>query len=77
MGTFGYIYFKIAQNESISFSEFIVTIRDRQNTLIILFFGFATANWFFEILKWQTVISPVMKLSLTEATRQSLARGRV
>ena len=73
MGTFGYIYLKIAQNESISFSEFIVTIRDRQSTLILLFFGFATANWFFEILKWQTVISPVKKLSLTEAARQSLA----
>jgi hypothetical protein len=73
MVTFGYIYLKIAQNESISFSEFIVTIRNRQSTLILLFFGFAAANWFFEILKWQTVISPVRKLSLTEATRQSLA----
>ncbi len=73
MGTFGYIYLKITQNESISFSEFIVTIRNRQSTLILLFFGFAAANWFFEILKWQTVISPVRKLSLTEATRQSLA----
>ncbi len=73
MGTFGYIYLKIAQNESISFSEFIVTIRNRQSTLILLFFGFAAANWFFEILKWQTVISPVKKLSLATAARQSLA----
>jgi hypothetical protein len=73
MGTFGYIYLKIAQNEWISFSDFIVAIRNRQSTLILLFFGFAAANWFFEILKWQTVISPVEKLSLTEATRQSLA----
>ncbi len=73
MGTFGYIYLKIAQNESISFSEFILTIGKRQSTLVLLFFGFAAANWFFEILKWQTVISPVRKLSFTEATRQSLA----
>jgi lysylphosphatidylglycerol synthase-like protein len=73
MGTFGYIYLKIVQNESISFSEFIVAIRNRQSSLILLFFGLAAANWFFEILKWQTVISPVKKLSLTEATRQSLA----
>jgi hypothetical protein len=73
MGTFGYIYLKIAQNESISFSEFILTIGKRQSILVLLFFGFAAANWFFEILKWQTVISPVRKLSFTEATRQSLA----
>ena len=73
MGTFGYIYLKITQNESISFSEFLMTIRGRQNSLVLLFFGFAAANWFFEILKWRTVISPVRKLSLTEATRQSLA----
>ena len=71
--TFGYIYLKLTQQESISFSQFASTIQYKNGYYILLFLGLAATNWAFEILKWQTVIFPVKKLTFWEAARQSLA----
>jgi len=70
--TFGYIYQKITQNKWVSFSEFMETINQKNSLYIAFFLGLAAANWIFEILKWQTVVSAIKKISFAEATRQSL-----
>ncbi len=70
--TFGYIYLKITQQGSLSFSQFAATIQYKNGYFLLLFLGLAAINWGFEILKWQTVIFPVKKLTFLEATRQSL-----
>jgi hypothetical protein len=70
--TFGYICLKITQQESISFSQFAATIQYKNGSYLLLFLGLAAINWGLEILKWQTVIRPVKKLTFWEATRQSL-----
>ena len=74
--TFGYIYLKLTQNESIDLKEFskIVFVNDFNTILSILFFLFlAFANWFFEILKWKTLVSKLQGLSFLTAMKQSLA----
>ena len=71
--TFGYIYLKITQQETVSFSHFAATIEYENGYYILFFLGLAATNWAFEILKWKTVISPVKKLTFWEAARQSLA----
>lgn len=74
--TFGYIFFKLESNTTLSFKEFTATIFSKGNIAIysLLFFGFlATANWFFEILKWQTLVSTFEKINFKTALKQSLA----
>jgi len=73
--TFGYIYFKITQNETLDLKEFSSDVFSKNNNSIgsiLIFFLLAIANWFFEILKWKTVASVVQKLSFLTAMKQSL-----
>ena len=74
--TFGYIFYKINYNSSLRFSEFKDILLAKLNVSGYLFFFFfilAAANWFFEILKWQTLVSVIEKISFTTAIKQSLA----
>ncbi|WP_235833569.1 hypothetical protein [Algibacter lectus] len=72
---FYFIYQKLAYNSELSFSNFISFLSAKavfsiKNTLILLILsGF---NWFFEIIKWQTLISNLKKTSLNQATKQTL-----
>ena len=74
--TFGYIYLKITQNESIDLKEFSknVFLWDSKTLLSLLFFLLlASANWFFEILKWKTLVSEVQNISFLTSMKQSLS----
>ena len=73
--TFGYIYVKLTQNNSLVFSNFIANLSfNRKSTLLVfLFFILAAGNWFFEILKWKTLTSIVAPLSFRTALKQSLS----
>ncbi len=74
--TFGYIYFKLTQNESINLSYFAKKsfVYDSTTFLSFLFFlSLAIINWFFEILKWKTLVSDIQPLTFLTAMKQSLA----
>ncbi|MEZ4881492.1 MAG: lysylphosphatidylglycerol synthase domain-containing protein [Flavobacteriaceae bacterium] len=74
--TFGYIFFKLKNNDSLGFIEFTSGIFSKGSIAIysLLFFGFlATANWYFEILKWQSLVSTFEQISFKTALKQSLA----
>ncbi len=72
--TFGYIYLKLTQNESIDFKDYSSRIYNKNVLVSILgFLILATANWVFEILKWKTLLSKIQNISFLTATKQSLA----
>ncbi len=74
--TFGYIFYKISYNPTLSFAEFkriIFTKLDTSGFLFLVFLLLAAANWFFEILKWKTLVSFIEKISFSDAMKQSLA----
>ena len=73
--TFGYIYVKLTSDTSLAFNDFIGNISfDRKSILfLLLFIILAAGNWFFEILKWQTVTSVVAPISFKTALQQSLS----
>ena len=74
--TFGYIYFKLTQNESINLSHFAENSIDYNSKTILsltLFFSLAMINWVLEILKWKTLVSEIQALSFLTAMKQSLA----
>ena len=74
--TFGYIYLKITRNESLDLNDFVLHVYDNDTGIsfsILLFILLASVNWFFEILKWRTLVSEIQFLSLLTAMKQSLA----
>ena len=74
-GAFYFIYNKILHNEHLSFQEFILQLETavfNNSSSIIILLGFTIANWFFEIIKWKTLISTIKKISFLEALQQSL-----
>ncbi len=74
--TFGYIFYKLKSNTSLSFNGFTETIFSKGSISIyflLLFQFLASANWFFEILKWKTLVSVFEEISFKTALKQSLA----
>ena len=71
--TFGYIYVKITQNETIDFSVYLKNAF-KENTLfsILIFCLLAATNWFFEIVKWKKMISETQEISFSTSLKQSL-----
>lgn len=71
-----FIYNKLANNPNLDFKVFIDftsknSVFSTKNiiTLVIL----TIFNWFFEILKWQNLVSVIKNISFFEALKQSLA----
>ncbi len=74
--TFGYIFYKLKNNDALYFSEFMTIILSKgiiSGYYLLLFLILASANWFFEILKWQTLVSSTEKIDFKTALKQSLA----
>ncbi|MDO7170886.1 lysylphosphatidylglycerol synthase domain-containing protein [Mariniflexile sp. AS56] len=75
VAAFYFIYRKLAYNSSLEFSNFIDILNEHDvfsaKTILILIIltGF---NWFFEILKWQKLVSPINKITFQKASQQSL-----
>lgn len=70
---FAFIFRKIILQDSSSWGIMLGAIKAKSMGFIFLFLGFTTANWFFEIKKWQTITSVIKKISFSEAAKQSLA----
>lgn len=70
-----FIYDKLANNPELSFSHFIQFTSKNDvfsPATITLLLIFTLFNWFFEILKWQKLVSVVQNISFKDAIKQSL-----
>ncbi|MEM5563754.1 lysylphosphatidylglycerol synthase transmembrane domain-containing protein [Psychroserpens sp. AS72] len=75
VGAFYFIYNKLANNQDLDFHDFIQYLSHNgvfsiKNVSILLFL--TIFNWFFEILKWKTLISYIKTISFKNAFEQSL-----
>lgn len=75
LAAFYMIYVKLFQNSDLSFPEFLQNLMKFSSissiSVIILLF-LSISNWFFEIKKWQTLVSSITEISFIEAKAQSL-----
>ena len=74
-GAFYFIYNKTLHNEHVSFQEFILQLETavfNNSSSIFILLSFTLANWFFEIIKWKTLVSTIKTISFFEALQQSL-----
>ena len=75
VGAFYFIYQKLVNNTDLDFNEFIQFLSKNGafSTKNILFLLVLTLfNWFFEILKWQYLVSVLKSISLKKSLEQSL-----
>jgi len=76
VGASYFIYHKLAHNDNFVFNDFIAFL-DKNDLFLaknILFLVILSIfNWFFEILKWQNLVSFIKNISFFEALKQSLA----
>ncbi|MEZ4858403.1 MAG: lysylphosphatidylglycerol synthase domain-containing protein [Flavobacteriaceae bacterium] len=70
---FLFIYHKMATQKPLAWKGILDSFQLKNAGYFLLFMGFAIANWFFEIKKWQTMVSVLKKISFSEALTQSLA----
>ena len=71
---FYFIYRQLANNNKLNWSKLIALSKEKLtflNVFVILILSFL--NRFFEILKWQNLVSCFKKISVHEATKQVLA----
>lgn len=73
-GAFYFIYNQLANNDKLDWEKFIILFKKNQSIPGISFILLLSVlNRYFEILKWQNLVSHLHKISLTEATKQVLA----
>ena len=75
VGAFYFIYSKLAENENLQFSDFILFLK-KNNTFslknITILLILSLFNWFFEIIKWQYLVKTIKQISFRSALEQSL-----
>jgi len=74
--TLSYIYSKLSNNDTQHYQEVIIEVlqkNDHSIAFIILFLLLASANWFFEILKWKILVSKIKNISFSTSLKQSLS----
>lgn len=75
-GAYFFISQKIKNNDLIDNNEFLTVLSrrifDKPFALFIIFL-FTFFNWFLEIIKWQTLVSSIKKITFYEALDQSLS----
>ena len=72
-GAFYFIYNQLANNDKLDWEKFIILFQKNQSiTGISFILLLSVLNRFFEILKWQNLVSFLYKISLPEATKQVL-----
>ena len=75
IGAFYFIYNKITSNPELEFSKFLsFLMKNEVFTLkyVIFLLILSSFNWFFEILKWQTLVKCIKPIHFKEALKQSL-----
>ncbi|MFI0490581.1 hypothetical protein [Flavobacterium sp.] len=72
-GAFYFIYNQLANNDKLDWEKFIVLFKKNQSVAGISFILLLSVlNRFFEILKWQNLVSFLHKITLPESTKQVL-----
>ena len=72
-GAFYFIYSQLANNDKLDWDKFIILFQKKQSVAGISFILLLSIlNRFFEILKWQNLVSYIHKISLPDATKQVL-----
>ena len=71
-----FIWYKIARDEQMNFERFVQILQENEvfsllNIVILLIF--TIINWYFEILKWQTLSSQVRENSYPRAAKEALS----
>jgi len=70
---FYFIYSQLVNNDKLDWEKFIILFKKNQSVAGISFILLLSVlNRFFEILKWQNLVSYLHKISLPEATKQVL-----
>lgn len=75
VAAFYFIHQKLTNNNALEFYTFIGFLNKNGifSLKTIIFLAVLTGfNWFFEILKWQKLVSPTKKITLKNASEQSL-----
>lgn len=74
IGAFYFIYNELINNDKLNWHQFLIIFKKNQSfsgLLIIFFLSFL--NRFFEIIKWQNLVSFLKPISVFESTKQVLA----
>jgi len=72
-GAFYFIYNQLANNDKLDWEKFILLFKKNQSVAGISFILLLSVlNRFFEILKWQNLVSYLHEISLSEASKQVL-----
>jgi hypothetical protein len=72
-GAFYFIYNQLANNEQLDWEKFVILFKKNQSVAGISFILLLSVlNRFFEILKWQNLVSHLHKISVAEASKQVL-----
>jgi hypothetical protein len=72
-GAFYFIYTQLANNDKLDWEKFIILFQKNQSVGGISFILLLSVlNRFFEILKWQNLVSYLHKITLIESTKQVL-----
>ena len=73
IGAFYFIYDQIAGNSKLEWSKFQTLVLEKTSVLTIIFILlFSVANRYFEILKWQNLVSFIKPISVGDASKQVL-----
>ena len=73
IGAFYFIYDQIAGNSKLEWSKFKTLVLEKTSVLTIIFILlFSVANRYFEILKWQNLVTFIKPISVGEASKQVL-----
>ncbi len=75
VAAFYFIYHKLANNPELQFHEFLDILHEKDVFSVktgVFLLLLTLFNWFFEILKWKTLVSIVRPISIKDATEQSL-----
>lgn len=73
-GAFFFIYNQLANNDKLDWQRFLMVFRKNQSVTGITFILLLSVlNRYFEILKWQNLVTVLRPNSLSEATKQVLA----
>ncbi|WP_066221853.1 lysylphosphatidylglycerol synthase domain-containing protein [Formosa haliotis] len=72
--SFYFIYYKLSQTDGLSLIDFSALLASSTTTFNVVFglVLLTILNWFFEILKWKTLVNTVCEITLTTAAKQIL-----
>ena len=72
---FNFIYIKLFHNSNLKFDVFVqnlINVSPITINKVLILLLLSVFNWFFEILKWQTLVSRITNISVNEAASQTL-----